>query len=47
MILLTVKSIFISPGTGTGSVMSVPEKEMGAAGPPIQMKERNCVLHFC
>ena len=35
VILLTVKSIFISPGTGTGSVRSVPEKRMGAAAPPI------------
>jgi hypothetical protein len=34
LILFTVKSIFIWPGTGTGSVRIDPETEMGAAGPP-------------
>ncbi len=32
--LLTVKSMDMIPGTGTGSVRINPEKETGAAGPP-------------
>jgi hypothetical protein len=43
-ILFTVKSIFIWPGTGTGSVRIDPEKEMGAAGPPIRNEKK---IYIC
>ena len=39
--LLAVKSIFIGPGTKTGSVRIEPEKEMGAAGPPAHIERQN------
>ena len=38
--LFTVKSIIIWPGTGTGSVRIVPEKEMGAPAPPVHKKHK-------
>ena len=37
-VVLTVKLMDMLPGTRTGSVMRVPEKEMRAFGPPSKIK---------